>query len=101
MSHLILTEVNIHLCREEEARKHAKEVQRIDIGFSLEELRKSAFYKDPTHLESRLDVLRKAGTELSLFHICYGYLRFFKTFILPICWRYRYFYHLSFISDKF
>ena len=61
MSHLILTEVNIHLCREEEARKHAKEVQRIDIGFSLEELRKSAFYKDPTHLESRLDVLRKAG----------------------------------------
>jgi adenylate cyclase len=61
MSHLILTEVNMHLGREEEARKHAKEVLRIDIGFSLEELSKSTFYKDPTHLGSRLDVLRKAG----------------------------------------
>jgi adenylate cyclase len=61
MSHLILTEVNIHLGRKEEAQKHAKEVLRIDIGFSLEELSKSTFYKDPSYLESRLDVLRKAG----------------------------------------
>jgi adenylate cyclase len=61
MSHLILTEVNIHIGREKEARKHAKEVQRIDLGFSLEEFKKSAFYKDPTHLQSRLSVLREAG----------------------------------------
>jgi len=63
ISHLILTEANIHLGREEEARKHAKEVLKIDPGFSLEELSKSTFYKDPTHLESRLEVLCKAGLD--------------------------------------
>jgi tetratricopeptide (TPR) repeat protein len=61
MSHLVLAEANIHLGREEEARKHAKEVQSVDLGFSLEELKKSTFYKDPTHLKNRLDSLRKAG----------------------------------------
>ena len=61
MSHLNLAEVNMLLGREEEARKHAKEVQRIDLSFSLEELGKAAFYKNPTYLESRLNVLRRAG----------------------------------------
>jgi adenylate cyclase len=63
MSHLNLAEVNILLGREEEARKHSKEVQRIDLSFSLEELGKTAFYKDPTYLESRLNVLRRAGLQ--------------------------------------
>jgi adenylate cyclase len=61
LSHLILAEANIHLGRKEEARKHAKEILKIDLGFSLEELNKSNFYKDPSYLESRLKVLRKAG----------------------------------------
>jgi tetratricopeptide (TPR) repeat protein len=61
ISHLILAEVNILLGREEEARKHAKEVLRIDMDFSLEKLSKLSFYKDPSYLESRLNVLRKAG----------------------------------------
>ena len=61
MSHLILAEVNMLLGREEEARQHAKEVQRIDLSFSLEELGIAAFYKKPTYLESRLNVLRRAG----------------------------------------
>ena len=60
-SHLILAEVHVHLGREEEARKHAKEVLRIAPGFSMEEFSKSHFYKDPSHLENRLDTLRKAG----------------------------------------
>ena len=61
MSHLILAEINMHLGRKEEARKHAKEILKIDLSFSLEEFRKSNFYKDPSCLESRLYVLRKAG----------------------------------------
>ncbi|MGD2271619.1 MAG: tetratricopeptide repeat protein, partial [Desulfobacterales bacterium] len=61
ISHLILAEVNILLGREEEARKHAKEVLRIDMDFSLEKLSNLSFYKDPSYLESRLTVLRKAG----------------------------------------
>jgi adenylate cyclase len=61
ISHLILAEANIRLGREEEARKHVKEVKRIDLSFSLEELGKAAFYKDPTYLERRLNVLRRAG----------------------------------------
>lgn len=60
-SHLILAEVHVHLGREEEARKHAKEVLRIAPGFSMEEFSKSTFYQDPSHLENRLDALRKAG----------------------------------------
>ena len=60
-SHLILAEVYVHLGREEEARKHAKEVLRIAPGFSVEEFSKSTFYQDPSHLENRLDTLRKAG----------------------------------------
>ena len=60
-AHLILAEVNIHLGREKEARKHAQEVLRNYPGFSLEEFSKSTFYKDRSQLESRLDDLRKAG----------------------------------------
>jgi len=61
MSHLNLAEVNMLLGREKEARQHAKAVQRIDLSFSLEELGKAAFYKNPTYLESRLNVLRRTG----------------------------------------
>ncbi len=60
-SHLILAEVDIYLGRHENAQKHAKEVLKIDPDFSLEEFSRFTFYKDPSHLEKRLDILRKAG----------------------------------------
>ena len=61
MAYLILAEANMYLGNEREARKHAKEVLKIDMGFSLEELCRLSFYKDPSYLEGRLDTLRKAG----------------------------------------
>jgi adenylate cyclase len=47
--------------RDKEARAHAAEVMRINPNFSLETWRKTSFFKDPAHLERRLDALRKAG----------------------------------------
>jgi adenylate cyclase len=59
--HSGLVEVYVELGREEEARAHAAEVMRIDPKFSLETWSKAQFFKDPAHLERRLDAKRKAG----------------------------------------
>jgi adenylate cyclase len=61
MAHLILAEAYTHLGRQNVARKHATEISRIAPGFSLAEFSKSTFYSDPSQLENRLEVLRKAG----------------------------------------
>lgn len=60
-AHLILAETYIHLGRQKDARKHATEISRIAPGFSLAEFSKSTFYTDTSQLETRLEVLRKAG----------------------------------------
>jgi len=62
-AHLFLAEVYGELGQEEKARKHAEEVRTLEPGFSLERVGKLGTYgyKDPTHLERRMDALRKAG----------------------------------------
>ena len=62
-AHLYLADTYAAFGKEEEARNHAEEVLRINPGFSLKEINQiSAFrYKDPAHLERRLNALRKAG----------------------------------------
>jgi adenylate cyclase len=62
-AHLFLAEVYVELNQEEEARAHAAEVLRINPKFSLERASKIATYryKDPAHLERRLNALRRAG----------------------------------------
>ncbi|MBW1863081.1 MAG: tetratricopeptide repeat protein, partial [Deltaproteobacteria bacterium] len=62
--HLFLADIYAELGREEEARTHAAEVLRISPKFSLEVVRRMGStyqYKDPAHLERRLNALRKAG----------------------------------------
>jgi adenylate cyclase len=59
--HMNLAAVNIGLGREEEAHKHASEVLRLNPKFSLKWIRKVDYFKDPAHLEQRLEPLRKAG----------------------------------------
>jgi len=61
MAHLILAEAYMHLNRQNDARNHASEISRIAPGFSLAEFSKSTFYSNPSQLEIRLGVLRKAG----------------------------------------
>jgi tetratricopeptide (TPR) repeat protein len=62
-SHLYLAEVYAELGREEEARTHAAEVLRLKPKFSLKWVSKFVTYeyKDPAHLERRVNALRKAG----------------------------------------
>jgi TolB-like protein/Flp pilus assembly protein TadD len=62
-AHLFLADVYAELGREEEARTHAAEVLRMRPGFSLELVSKISTYgyKDPAHLERRLNALHKAG----------------------------------------
>ena len=62
-SHLYLAEVYAELGREEEAQTHAAEVLRLNPKFSLKKIRRvpTYGYKDPAHLERRLNALRKAG----------------------------------------
>jgi TolB-like protein/Flp pilus assembly protein TadD len=62
-THLFLADVYAEFGKEEEARTHAAEVLKIKPGFSLEEVSKISTYeyKDPAHLERRLNALRKAG----------------------------------------
>jgi adenylate cyclase len=62
-AHLCLAETYAAFGKEEEARNHADEVLRINPLFSLKEINKilSFRYKDPAHLERRLNALRKAG----------------------------------------
>ena len=62
-AHLFLAEVYVELGMEEEARTHAAEVLKINPKFSLKQASKIAVYKykDPAHLERRLNALRRAG----------------------------------------
>ena len=62
--HLFLAEVYAELGQDEKARTHAAEVLRLKPKFSLKRLYKPSFYynyKDPAHLERRVNALRKAG----------------------------------------
>jgi adenylate cyclase len=63
-AHLYLADTYAAFGKEEEARNHAEEVLGINPEFSLKEIDKkivSFRYKDPSHLERRLNALRKAG----------------------------------------
>jgi adenylate cyclase len=62
-SHIYMAEVYMELGREKEARAHTAEVLKLDPKSSLERPRKIGMpgYKDPAHLERRLNALRKAG----------------------------------------
>jgi len=60
-ANLRLVEAYIGLGQDQKARSHAEEVLKINPNFSLADLRKSMFYKDPVHLERRIEALRKAG----------------------------------------
>jgi len=62
-AHLFLADVYAELGKGEEARTHVAEVLRISPKFSLEVVsRLSTYgYKDPAHLERRLNALRNAG----------------------------------------
>jgi adenylate cyclase len=62
--HLFLAEVYAELGQDEKARTHAAEVLRLKPKFSLKSLYKPTThynYKDPAHLERRVNALRKAG----------------------------------------
>jgi adenylate cyclase len=63
VAHLFLADVYAEFGKEEEARTHVAEVLKIKPGFSLEVVSKISTYeyKDPAHLERRLNALRKAG----------------------------------------
>jgi len=60
---LFLSEVYAELGQEEKARTHAAEVLRLNPRFSLKRIRRISTYtyKDPAHLERRVNALRKAG----------------------------------------
>jgi len=60
-AHLYLAEAYIGLGRDQEARAHAEEVLKIDPNYSLADVRKLYFYRDPSHSERHIDALRKAG----------------------------------------
>jgi adenylate cyclase len=61
-AHKDLAEAYIALGQDDKARMHAEEVLKINPKFSLADERKMFYYfKDPTHLEHYLDILRKAG----------------------------------------
>ena len=63
-AHLFLADVYAELDRVEKARTHAAVVLKLEPGFSLEEVSNfvdTYSFKDPAHLERRLNALRKAG----------------------------------------
>jgi len=62
-AHLFLAEVYAELGQGEKARTHAAEVLRLKPKFSLKWVSKFVTYeyKDPAHLERRVNALRKAG----------------------------------------
>jgi adenylate cyclase len=60
-SHVRIAEAWVELNRMDDARAHAAEVLKMDPKFSLERWRKRHPYKDPAHLEHRIQALRKAG----------------------------------------
>jgi tetratricopeptide (TPR) repeat protein len=62
LAHQALVEAYIGLGQDQKARAHAEEMLKINPNFSLAAVRKRVyFYKDPSHLERRIDALRKAG----------------------------------------
>ncbi len=60
-AHMGLAMCYVRFGRDKEAQAQAAEVMRINPNFSLETLRKTSLFKDPVHLERRLDAFRKAG----------------------------------------
>lgn len=62
-SHLYLAEVYAEFGQDEKARIHAADVLRLKPKFSLKWISKFTTYeyKDPAHLERRVNALRKAG----------------------------------------
>ena len=62
-TYLGLAEVCAELGRLHEAREHVSQIITIDPTFSLELVRKTSFFKDPSHLERRLAALRQAGLD--------------------------------------
>jgi adenylate cyclase len=62
LAHLNLAEAYIGLGQDDKARAQAEEGLKINPNYSLADLRKRIYYyRDPAHLERRIDALRKAG----------------------------------------
>jgi adenylate cyclase len=61
LAHIALVRAYIGLGQDQKARAHAEEVLKINPNYSLANLRKRILYRDPAHLESEIDALRKAG----------------------------------------
>jgi len=62
MAHLSLAEAYIGLGQDQKALEHAEEVIKINPNFSLAgEQKRMYYYRDPAHLERRIDALRKTG----------------------------------------
>jgi tetratricopeptide (TPR) repeat protein len=61
LAHSDLAEVYIGLGEEDKARAHVEEMLKINPNYSLADVRKRMIYRDPAHLERRIDALRRAG----------------------------------------
>ena len=62
LAHMSLAEAYIGLGQDQKARAHAEEVLKISPNYSSANLRKWIYYyRDPAHLERRIDAQRKAG----------------------------------------
>jgi adenylate cyclase len=61
IGHIGLTACYIRLGQEDLAKKHLKEVVRLNPNFTLENMRRLNPYRDPNHLERIISALREAG----------------------------------------
>jgi len=62
IAHMTLAEAYIGLGQDEKARAHAEEMLKINPNYSLADQRKRwYFYRDPAHVDRRINALRKAG----------------------------------------
>ncbi len=61
LAHKSLAEAYIGLGQDQKAREHAEEVLKINPNYSTADERKRNYYRDPAHLERRIDALRRAG----------------------------------------